>query len=220
MMVNQNAPVVAASELTIAADPEAIWDVMAAIERWPSWNPDVRWASLEGELAAQASGGRCWRWRGASQPGLGEPRRVRHRWDSGPRLLAWIEKQLRELAGTRWIIVLGGVVAVLVFVASLVGGTRAVPAFFLGLGAYASVVGLAGASRQIWRGAEVTSAPVPGAGALDVTQTVQAGIDELRGTVAELNERVTAQMTDVDQRLYDLEKAVFGEPFPEDHGGE
>ena len=76
-------------------------------------------------------------------------RRVRHRWDSGPRLLAWIEKQLRELTGTRWIIVLGGGVAVLVFAASLVGGTRPVPAFFLGLGAYASVVGLAGASRQI-----------------------------------------------------------------------
>ena len=45
------APVIASGEIEVAADPEVVWEVMAAIDRWPGWNPDVRSASLEGDLA-------------------------------------------------------------------------------------------------------------------------------------------------------------------------
>ena len=38
---NRQAPVFAASEIEIGADPDAVWDVLADFERWPSWNPDV-----------------------------------------------------------------------------------------------------------------------------------------------------------------------------------
>jgi len=43
--------VIASGENEVAADPEVVWDVMTAIDSWPDWNPDVKSASLEGELA-------------------------------------------------------------------------------------------------------------------------------------------------------------------------
>lgn len=47
---NKQAPVVGASEVEIAAAPEAVWQVLTAIDRWPSWNPQVKSASLQGDL--------------------------------------------------------------------------------------------------------------------------------------------------------------------------
>jgi len=49
--VNENAPVVARGEIEIAADPDIIWDVLADIERWPNWNPEVKAVSIGGILA-------------------------------------------------------------------------------------------------------------------------------------------------------------------------
>ena len=44
------APVVAATEIDIDAPREIVWQVLTAIDRWPSWNPAVGSASLEGAL--------------------------------------------------------------------------------------------------------------------------------------------------------------------------
>lgn len=35
--INTEAPVVAFSEIEIAAAPEVAWDVLTEIESWPSW---------------------------------------------------------------------------------------------------------------------------------------------------------------------------------------
>ena len=51
MNINKSAPVTAAGEIDVAADREVIWELMAAIDRWPDWNPDIKAASLQGELA-------------------------------------------------------------------------------------------------------------------------------------------------------------------------
>jgi uncharacterized protein YndB with AHSA1/START domain len=83
MMINKNAPVAAAGEIEIAADPEAVWDIMAAIDRWPSWNPDVKWASLDGGLAE----GRRFRWRSGPGTITSTIRSVERPW-----LLAWTGK--------------------------------------------------------------------------------------------------------------------------------
>jgi hypothetical protein len=40
--VDLHASVVGASEIEIAAAPDAVWDVLTGFERWPSWNPDVK----------------------------------------------------------------------------------------------------------------------------------------------------------------------------------
>lgn len=48
--VNEKAPVLAKAQIEIVATPETVWNIMADIEAWPSWNPDVKKACLKGEL--------------------------------------------------------------------------------------------------------------------------------------------------------------------------
>jgi uncharacterized protein YndB with AHSA1/START domain len=55
MMINKNAPVAALGEIEISSDPKAVWDVMTAIDSWPSWNPEIKSAHLNGEFAKGSS---------------------------------------------------------------------------------------------------------------------------------------------------------------------
>jgi hypothetical protein len=52
MVIDETAPVVARGSIDIEAEPERVWALMSSIEGWPSWNPDVKWARLDGDLAA------------------------------------------------------------------------------------------------------------------------------------------------------------------------
>ena len=59
MEINRNAPATADGETHIAADPGTVWDVIAAIEEWPTWNPEIKSAHLEGPTAP----GSIFRWK-------------------------------------------------------------------------------------------------------------------------------------------------------------
>jgi uncharacterized protein YndB with AHSA1/START domain len=83
--INRHAPVVGASELDIAASPEAIWEVLTAFERWPSWNRDVKSMTMEGEVAP----GSVFRWKAGPGTITSTIRRVER-----PRLIAWTGKTL------------------------------------------------------------------------------------------------------------------------------
>jgi hypothetical protein len=48
--IDASAPAVGRGEIDVAASPEIVWDVLTSIAGWPSWNPDVRSAALEGPL--------------------------------------------------------------------------------------------------------------------------------------------------------------------------
>jgi hypothetical protein len=50
VQADANAPVFATGEVEVAADPQTVWEVMADIPRWPSWNPDITVAILYGPL--------------------------------------------------------------------------------------------------------------------------------------------------------------------------
>jgi uncharacterized protein YndB with AHSA1/START domain len=78
--VDERAPVAGASEIVIAAPPETVWDVLAAIEGWPAWNPDVKWASVEGEIAE----GTRFRWKTGPGTVASTLQRVER-----PRLISW-----------------------------------------------------------------------------------------------------------------------------------
>jgi hypothetical protein len=78
--VDRSAPVVAASEIAVAAPPDTVWEVLAAIDQWPSWNPDVKWASLEGDVAE----GTRFRWKSGPGTITSILQRVER-----PRLIAW-----------------------------------------------------------------------------------------------------------------------------------
>jgi hypothetical protein len=63
VQADANAPAFATGEVEVAADPETVWEVMADIARWPSWNPDIRAATVHGPLRP----GTSFRWQ--SGPG-------------------------------------------------------------------------------------------------------------------------------------------------------
>ncbi|MGH3081112.1 MAG: SRPBCC family protein [Gaiellaceae bacterium] len=78
--IDREAPVVGSSEIVIEAPPDTVWDVLAAIDDWPSWNPDVKESSLQGPLSA----GTQFRWKAG--PGtISSTLQYVER----PRLIAW-----------------------------------------------------------------------------------------------------------------------------------
>lgn len=85
MRINESAPAVAIGEIEVDAAPEVVWDVMADIEEWPSWNPDVNSAELEGTLAP----GTRFRWKAGPGTITSTLQRV-----EPPHLLAWSGKTL------------------------------------------------------------------------------------------------------------------------------
>ena len=80
MAVDEGAPVVGASEIVISAPPETVWDVLASIDAWPAWNPDVKWVSVEGDVVE----GTQFRWKSGPGTVTSTLRRVER-----PRLIAW-----------------------------------------------------------------------------------------------------------------------------------
>lgn len=50
MKIEQNAPVYFSKSIEIDAKPEIIWQLISDIENWPSWNEDIKSATLNGEL--------------------------------------------------------------------------------------------------------------------------------------------------------------------------
>jgi hypothetical protein len=118
--------------------------------------------------------------------------------------LASPKQQLSALTGTQWIVAAGIIAGLAVLSASLANGATFVTSFFLALVADVSVIGLAGVSRRMWQGAEVSGVSGPAGTGLDLeaAQTVQKGLEDL-------NKRVDAHTETVNKRLYDLEKTVF-----------
>ena len=83
--ITERAPVVGASKIEIAAAPKAVWDVLTAFDRWPSWNPDVKSMSTQGAVVE----GSVFRWKAGPGTITSTIRRV-----EPPRLIAWIGKTL------------------------------------------------------------------------------------------------------------------------------
>ena len=91
--INQQAPVVGASEIEIAAAPEAVWEVLTAFERWPSWNRDVKSMTMQGDVAP----GAVFRWKAGPGTITSTIERVER-----PRLIAWTGKTLGIEATHYW----------------------------------------------------------------------------------------------------------------------
>jgi hypothetical protein len=83
--VDERAPVVAGAEIEIAAPAGAVWQILSAIDRWPSWNPDIREMRLEGPPEPGAE----FRWKAG-------PGTIRSRIESveAPREIGWTGRTL------------------------------------------------------------------------------------------------------------------------------
>ena len=93
MEINRDAPATAEGELQIAADPQTVFSVISAIDRWPSWNPDVKSVTLQGPV----------------QPG------TVFRWKSGPSSLTSTLQVLDPPSEIAWTGTTMGIKAVHVF---------------------------------------------------------------------------------------------------------
>jgi uncharacterized protein YndB with AHSA1/START domain len=49
-LIISDSPVVSAHEIVIDAPIDRVWEVLTAIDRWPAWNPDVKWVSMDGPV--------------------------------------------------------------------------------------------------------------------------------------------------------------------------
>lgn len=50
MDIDRSAPAIAEGEILIAAPSETVWEVIADVVAWPSWNPDVKSMKVEGPV--------------------------------------------------------------------------------------------------------------------------------------------------------------------------
>jgi hypothetical protein len=80
---NRQAPVFGASEIEIAAEPDAVWDVLTDFERWPAWNPDVKAISIAGDVTP----GTNFTWKAGPASIASTIQRVERPW-----LIAWTGK--------------------------------------------------------------------------------------------------------------------------------
>jgi len=85
MEANYSAPVVASDQIDIDADPATVWGVISSIDTWPSWNPAIKTASLNGPLAE----GTTFRWKAGPGTVTSTLRQV-----TPPQVLAWTGRTL------------------------------------------------------------------------------------------------------------------------------
>jgi len=48
--IENNAPIKASSEIAIHASPEKVWYVLSDVDRWPTWQPNISVAKINGPL--------------------------------------------------------------------------------------------------------------------------------------------------------------------------
>jgi hypothetical protein len=82
MVVNadRRAPVFSEGRIAVSATPEHVWDIMADLENWPSWNRDVQSVTLDGPVAE----GTVFRWKSGPTRLVSTLRRVER-----PNVLGW-----------------------------------------------------------------------------------------------------------------------------------
>ncbi len=91
--VNENAPVLARGGVKIKSGQDNVWKIMADIEAWPTWNPEVKNASIQGELVE----GTSFRWKAGPGTINSTLQKV-----EPPRFLAWTGNTLGIKAVHVW----------------------------------------------------------------------------------------------------------------------
>jgi len=84
-LIDPRAPVVSRTEIEIAAPPEAVWDVLTAFNRWPTWNPEVKSIAIREPVVV----GSTFRWKAGPSTVTSTIQRL-----EPPRLIAWSGRTL------------------------------------------------------------------------------------------------------------------------------
>jgi uncharacterized membrane protein len=92
-VVAADAPVFSFAEIEIDAPIEVVWNVLTAIDHWPTWNPEVKSVSVKGPAAE----GMTFRWKAGPGTITSTVARI-----DRPRLIAWNGKTLGIRATHGW----------------------------------------------------------------------------------------------------------------------
>jgi hypothetical protein len=90
---DRGAPVFSEGRIEVSASPEALWDVLADFEKWPTWNPDVDSVTLNGPVAK----GTIFRWKAGPTRLVSTLQRV-----DRPRALGWTGRTMGVRAIHLW----------------------------------------------------------------------------------------------------------------------
>jgi hypothetical protein len=90
---NEDAPVRTTAEIDVDAPPQVVWEVVTRFENWPNWNPDVKWMSFPGPLAA----GTEFRWKAGPGTIVSTLDRI-----EPPRYISWRGRTLTIDAYHEW----------------------------------------------------------------------------------------------------------------------
>jgi uncharacterized protein YndB with AHSA1/START domain len=91
--IDVRAPVVGAAEIEVSAEPQLVWDVLTAFQRWPTWNPDIESISMHGDVAV----GSTFRWKAGPGTITSKIEEV-----EPPRRIAWTGRTLGIRAFHVW----------------------------------------------------------------------------------------------------------------------
>ena len=93
MDADRQAPVFSEGRIEVSASPEVLWDVMADIENWPAWNPDVESVALGGPVTE----GTVFRWKAGPSRLVSTLQRVER-----PHALGWTGRTMGIRAIHLW----------------------------------------------------------------------------------------------------------------------
>jgi len=93
MEIDRAAPVAAERDVEIRGEQESVWNVLIEVERWPSWQPDISSAKLDGNFAE----GTQFRWKAGPSIINSTVERV-----DRPRLVGWRGKTFGAQAVHVW----------------------------------------------------------------------------------------------------------------------
>lgn len=93
MEADQHAPVFSQGQIAVASSPERVWDILADLENWPSWNADVESVTLESPVRP----GTVFRWKAGSAKIVSTLREVER-----PRRLSWTGQTMGVTAIHVW----------------------------------------------------------------------------------------------------------------------
>lgn len=83
--INNNAPAISRGKIEINAMPETVWNVLTDINNWPSWNPDVKNVSFNGDVSV----GSIFKWKAGPGTITSTFQVIEH-----PKILVWTGKTL------------------------------------------------------------------------------------------------------------------------------
>jgi hypothetical protein len=114
-----------------------------------------------------------------------------------------LREQARNWAFGRWVVIAAAIIGTLFLIIELLGHAHLYSAFWRACVAALLAMAALGVGERFWGGDKLTSADAGGVG-VGFDEATEDAVEKAEKVVTELNARLNAQMTAINERLYDL----------------